>query len=268
MKSQNIKRASTVLNLQKNIIGLKFVDLKSEFEASELQAPKKNGPLCYHLREALDGNIFKVADDNLTCEYAKYALGFDEPDKTILEGRSYEYCGLYESKGIARQIVSSMKYLDHEIYGIEVGPLELMDDSDIVIIIDFAETIMRVVQGYAYKLGTPDNLNFFGNQAACADLVSKPYDNNDINVSLMCRGMRANGRFEKGEMAAAFPINMFDTVVEGIVATVNPVSNQKEKKRILNELGSQDLGTELDMNYSYVMGLKEYDEKVRKTKKK
>lgn len=267
MKSQNIKKATILLNLQRNIIGVKFVDFQHEFDALELPTPAKNGPLCYLLREAMEGNMFKAADGNVTCEYARYALGISKPDITISEGRSYHYSGLYESKGVAREIVSSMKYLSHEIYGIVVGPLELMEDADIVIMVDYAETIMRVMQGYAYKFGSPKNLNFFGNQAACGDLVSKPYSNNDINVSLMCRGMRANGRFEKGEIGVAVPIGIFDALVEGVVATANPVSSPTEKKRIVSALDNDDISIEFDMHYNYGIGLKEYDERVKKLRR-
>ncbi|SCY23774.1 DUF169 domain-containing protein [Alkaliphilus peptidifermentans] len=264
MKSQNIKKATIVLNLQRSIIGVKFVDFQNEFDALKIPTPAKKGTLCYLLREAMEGNILKAVDSNVTCEYARYALGLSKPDITISEGRSYHYSGLYQSKGVAREIVSSMKYLSHEIYGIVVGPLELMEDADIVIMVDYAETIMRVMQGYAYKFGSPKNLNFFGNQAACGDLISKPYYNNDINVSLMCRGMRANGRFEKGELGVAIPIGIFDTLVDGVVATANPVSSHKEKKRILNALDNNDLGNKIDMHYNYGIGLKEYDERVKK----
>ncbi len=267
MKSQNIKKATIVLNLQRSIIGVKFVDFQNEFDALELPIPAKNGPLCYLLREAMEGNIFKAFDSNVTCEYAKYALGLSKPDSTISEGRSYHYSGLYESKAVAREIVSSMKYLRHEIYGIVAGPLELMEAADIVIMVDYAGTIMRVMQGYAYKFGSPNNLNFFGNQAACGDLISKPYSNNDINVTLMCKGMRANGRFEKGELGVAVPIGIFDALVDGVVATANPVSGPKEKKRILSALNNNDLGTEIDMHYNYGIGLKEYDERVKKLRK-
>lgn len=269
MKNKNVLKATIALNLRRNIIGVKFVDFKEEFDDLDLPAPIKNGPLCFLAREAMDGKFFKVIENNVTCDYARYALGLTKPDLTITEGRSYQYCGLYETNAIAKEIVTSMKYVSHEVYGIVMGPLELMDDADIVIIVDYAENIMRIMQGYAYKFGTPKNLNFFGNQAMCADLISKPFSNNDINLSLMCRGMRANGRFEKGELGVALPINLFDPLVEGVVKTINPVSGAKEKKLILSALeDNNDLEIQINMRYNYGMGLKEYDKKVEKIRSK
>lgn len=160
-----------------------------------------------------------------------------------------------------------MKYNDQDIYGVIIGPLSLMEDADVVVIAGYGETIMRLIQGYAYKFGDPKNLSFFGCQAMCADVVSKPYANNDINITLFCRGARAYGRFDKGEIAVGLPINMFDSLADGIVKTVNPVNNPKEKETILNRAKDElDLIGEIDKSYNYEMGLIEYDEIIKDNK--
>ena len=55
------------------------------------------------------------------------------------------------------------------------------------------------------------------------------FSSNDINLSLMCKGTRKSGRFDKGEISVAFPIHMFDSIVEGIISTVNPVHTPEDK---------------------------------------
>ncbi len=264
MKNTNVMRATIALNLNRNIVGVRFIDFKEDFNITNLPSPKARGPLCYHIRNAMDGEHFKLREDDISCDYAKYALGLSKPDNTIIQGRSYAYCGLYESNAIAKEIVTGMKYINQKIYGVEIGPLKLMDNADIVIIADYAETIMRIIQGYAFKYGIPKNLCFYGNQAMCSDMVSKPFNNNDINISLMCKGTRKSGRYDKGELSVAFPISMYDNIVEGIVMTINPVQYPNDKNRILNSLGNSDeLGINIDINYNYGLGLKEYDEKVK-----
>lgn len=268
MKNENVAKASIALNLGKKIVGVKFLDFKVDYDALDVPTAEKNGPVCYHARTAMDGNIFKAVRSNVTCDYGKYALGLSKPDSTITEGRSYEYCGLYETNSIAKEIVASMKYINHELYGIAMGPLDLMEDADVVIIADYAETVMRIMQGYAYKFGNPEKLSFFGSQAACADLISKPYSNNDINISLMCKGARTYGRFEKGELGVAVPIGMFDGLVDGILKTVNPVLTPNEKRHLLSKLeDAGDLGVEIDLDYNYGIGLKEYDNQVIELRK-
>lgn len=264
MKNNNVMRATIALNLSKNIVGVKFLDFEKDYDMLNLPSPKAKGPLCYHVRQAMDGEHFRLKADDVSCDYARYALGLSKPDNTIVQGRSYEYCGLYESKSIAKEITSSMKYIEQKIYGVEIGPLKSMDKADIVIIADYAETIMRIMQGYAYKYGSPKNLCFYGNQAMCSDMVAKPFSNNDINISLMCVGTRKSGRFNKGELSVAFPISMFDNIVEGIVMTVNPVLYASDKNRILDSLENpNDLDIEINTKYNYGMGLREYDGMVQ-----
>lgn len=265
MKNKNVDRIMNSLKLEKEIVGVKFIDYKKEFDNLSIERAEKKGPFCYLAREAMDGNIFKADESDITCDYARYALGVTKPHNSIKEGRSYCHAGLYESNAIAKDIVESMKYSDHRIHGVVLGPLRLMEDADIVIVAGYSETIMRVMQGYAYKFGNPKNLSFFGNQAMCADLVSKPYKNNDINMSLMCKGTRVYGRFNKGEIAVGLPISMFDDLADGIVKTINPVNNSKEKKDIAESLkGDEDLVKSIDYDYNYGARLKEYDEIIEK----
>lgn len=264
MKKNQVKKASIALNLEKHIIGVKFIDFKVDYDALTMQVASKRGSICYHSREAMDGKLFKAIREDVACDYGSYALGLEMADPTILEGRSFDYCGLSETTSIGKDIASSMQYSDVKIYGFVMGPLEFMDEADVVIMVGDGETVMRIMQGYAYKYGSPKNLSFYGNQAVCSDLISKPYANNDINMSLMCRGARANGRFDKGEIGIAVPIGMFDNLVEGIVKTVNPVNNFKEKQRILNDLEEPGgLGIKIDLKYNYGIGLKEYDGRVK-----
>lgn len=264
MKNQSIKKLEIALGLEKEVVGIKFIDYKNEFDNLDLSILEKKGPFCYLVRHGMDGNIFKANSDTITCDYARYALGVTKPDQRIRSGRSYTHCGLYESNAISKDIVDSMKYNEEDLYGVIIGPLRLMEDADIVIIADYGETIMRVMQGYAYNYGNPKNLSFFGNQAMCADLVSKPYSNNDINISLMCRGARANGRFDKGEIGVGLPINMFDKLADGIVKTINPVNNPKEKEAILKRArNNKDLIGDIDKKYNYGKGLIEYDEIIK-----
>ena len=180
-----------------------------------------------------------------------------------MKGQSLEFCGLSETASIGKEMIKSMKYMTSKLYGFVMGPLEAMTDADILVIISDSETSMRMMQGYAYKFGNPKNLSFFGNQALCADLISKPFKNKDVNISLLCKGARNYGQFESSELGLSVPIGMFDDFLEGIIKTINPVSSLKEKQRILNALEDpKALGIDIDLNYNYGLGLKEFDQKI------
>lgn len=265
MKNENVRQASIILNLNKKIIGVKFIDFKEDYEVLNVPVAETVGSICFHARQAMEGKLFKFVADQVVCDYGRYALGLTKPDSTIVEGRSFEFCGLTETTAIGKNIVASMKYIDHISYGVSMGPLDEMEDADVVIIADYAETIMRVMQGYAYKYGDAKQLSFFGNQAMCADLISKPFSNHDINISLMCRGARSYGRFEKGELGVSVPIAIFDNLVDGIVKTFTPVANVREKQRVIDAIHADDVLHEyIDLTYNYGMGLKEYDNRVAK----
>lgn len=260
MEEKRLRQIALALELQHEVVGVRFLDFKADYQAASLPEAPKRGSFCFHIRNAMDGQHYIIREGLVSCDYGRYAVGLSKPDPAIAQGRSIQYCGLCRTHTVARQIAQAMQFIDMPVYGIEVGPLREMDQADIVIIAGFAEAIMRVMQGYAYQYGAPQNLCFYGNQAMCSDMVSKVYHTNDINISLLCRGTRIYGRFDKGELAAAFPIGMLDGMLDGMIKTINPVHSAPDKRRILAALDSPDaLGVELDEGYNYGAGLMEYD---------
>lgn len=263
MKSEKVNLLKVVLNIKRNPIGVKLISSKEAYDALEVEASKKIGPICYHSRQAMDGHLFKANLQHVSCNYGAYALGLNQAEAAILQGQSLEFCGLSETSIIGKEMIDSMNYMTSKLYGFVMGPLEAMTDADIVVIISDSETAMRMMQGYANKFGNPQNLSFFGNQALCADLISKPFKSKDVNISLLCKGARNYGRFESSELGLSIPIGMFDDFLEGIIKTINPVSSLKEKQRILNALEDpKALGIDIDLNYNYGLGLKEFDQKI------
>ncbi|WP_462325216.1 DUF169 domain-containing protein [Desulfoplanes sp.] len=299
MKNINVWRMITALDLQHKIAGVHFLDFQEDYDNCTARSAAQKGPYCYHVRQALDGKHFKVDKDLVTCDYARPALGLEKPDISMREGRSFDYCGLAESRTIGKSIADAMMYIDQDICGVELGPLEEMEHADLVIMVDYAHTIMRIMQAYTYKYGPPQHLSFYANQAMCSDMTSKVFHTNDINLSLMCNGTRRYGKYDKGELAVALPINMFDPLADGVIATLNAVQSGPEKKRIAERLKHTDkpecrahssaarvattndapdhtgtsgtknsLGLEINTHYNYGKGLLEYDNHVLDLRKK
>lgn len=307
MKNNNVWRITTALGLQHRIAGVHFLDFQEDYKSCGAPPASRKGPYCHQVRQALDGNHFKVDKNTVTCDYARAAIGLVKPDISMREGRSFDYCGLAETRSIGKNIADAMQYIEQDIYGVELGPLEEMQHADLVIMVASAQTVMRIFQGYAYKYGAPQNLSFYSNQAMCSDMTSKIFHTNDINMSLMCNGTRRYGKFKDGELAVALPINMFDTLADGIIETINAVQSVPEKKKIIKTLeytrgpaceesrisdkndpqcsdksdrfnynpdhtgtsGEKNrLGLEIDMRYNYGKGLLEYDNHVLDLRKK
>lgn len=258
----------TILDLDKRTVGVRFLEYQKDYDALSNLAEKK-GSICFLVRQGMEGNHIRANKDTVTCHYGAYALGIRKPDASIVAGQSYYACGLYKDKSIARKIVDEISYINQEIYGIEIGPVSEVESPDIVIIACNAKQAMRIVQGYAYEMGAPKNINFFGNQAMCGDLISKPYMNSDLNLSLFCKGARASGRFEDGEVGLSMPYHQFDKVVDGLISTVIPVATKKEKREIMERLEEKGLKFPYEMNYEYVygIGLSRYDNMVEQMHK-
>lgn len=270
MKQYNIRRMKKILDLEEEIVGVKFIRYKKEYdELNYIDELGKKVTYCNMIRRAMDGTLFKVNKTHFFCNYGAYALGIKKPDISVASGQSYSECQLYETVSVSRKAVESMRYLNHDIYGVLIGPLKDIKEADVVIIIGNTYQTMRIMQGYAYKNGMPQNIRSFGNQAMCSDITSKPFYENDINVSFLCAGARMYGRYTESQLGIGMPIGLFDTVVEGVVMTFNPVARPREKKALEERLeGSamEELGIEIDMNADYGCFISKYDEYVKKVK--
>lgn len=153
-----------------------------------------------------------------------------------------------------------MKYLDHEIYGLLMGPLDQLPDADVAIMLGTAYQLMRIMQGYSYHHGNPKNICSVGNQGVCSDLIAKPYANNDINISFMCKGARLFTKCSDGELGVSVPINLFDSLVDGVIMTINPVLDKSQKEDLLSRLDSPDeLDIEIDSTWTYSTKLRDHN---------
>lgn len=263
MKEYNVNRLMKMLDLKDEIVGIKFIPYKKEYDSLEkIRQFDKKATYCNMVRRAFDGSMFKAKKDNFYCDYSAYALGLKEPKTSVMSGRSYYASKLYETNAVSRKAVESMNYLHQDIYGVLIGPLKNMEEADVAILLVNAYQTMRIMQGYAYKYGMPQNLKSFGNQAMCSDLTSKPFFTNDINVSFLCAGARQYAKCGDGQLGVGMPIGLFDTLTEGVAMTLNPVEGRKEKEMLMQRLkkpAQEELGIEIDMDSDYGKFINEYD---------
>lgn len=253
---------TALVGLTRRIGGVKFIECQDDYDA--LDVPEQKGTTCYLGRKALDGYHIKADEAHVACAYGAYAVGIQKAPPHIVAGQSYAACGLYRSKGVARSIVGDIHFLDQEIYGLELGPLEEIGDADIAFLACNTRQAMRIFQGYAYGFGAPKNINFFGNQAMCGDLLAKPFYHHDINLSLFCEGARKYGGYTDGEVGISMPGDMFYDVACGVYETVDAVENVREKKAIAQRLSAAGLSYEFDTKPSYGSVLDAYDERMKK----
>ncbi len=252
MYQQQVYQFSTALGLERQVVGLKFLYTWAEYQDSSLEEYQGRTSFCYMTLQASKGACFKAREYHCTCGRAREALGLTPPKPTTDSGEIYFSCGIYQSRAVAKQVQDEVLRIPQQIYGIEMGPLEQLQDADLVMMVLDAFQAMRVVQGYAYCYGPPRNLCTVGNQGICADLAARPYVKNDLNLSVLCAGTRRACRWSRGELGLGLPINRFLPVADGVIQTLNGIEYPDAKEEILHRLSSPDaLGIAIDQGVHY-----------------
>lgn len=257
MVLENIRECCVKMNcaleLDKKIIGVKFLFNQSDYEAADARQVKHKLNYCVMVRLAMSGRAVKATGDDLACLAGARAIGLKEIDAFHKSGQSGKKLGLYHDMATAKSVRDSISYCDHNAYGILVRPLDEFDcEPDVVIIVTIPYNVMRIVQGYSYYYGMQANFKFAGNQAICSEATAYPYMNNDINVSMLCIGTRHRAAWQDDELAVAFPYNRFERITAGVMKTINCMDNNKKKKLIeakLQENNINDFKIIYDHNY-------------------
>lgn len=258
MNIQNEAQAYTlftkVLHLERTIVGIKFLHTKEMFD--QAHATVRTGPInyCVMVQAAASHNIaYKIQGETIACPAGAWALGLIPATPIRASGKLSYDCGLYHDMATAQSAQNSIIHCNHEAYGVMVKPLEQYfsdnEEPDVVLVIANPYTVMRIVQGYSYKKGIRD-YRMGGNQGICSELTAAPYMRNDLNTSLLCIGTRHAAHWHDDEMGASFPFNLFITITDGVVSTLNAMESNKNKKIIQEKLAAASI-TDIPIKYDY-----------------
>ena len=246
------KKFCLSLGLTRKVVGVKFIFLPEEYDDLEVDEPDRKGTFCALTGKAMKGSTTKAKLDYFICNGGPEMFGMMPICSYVDSCKQYSKYKLYKDAAIARQVQEDLCKINQKIYGVLVGPIDEMEDADVVMFLCNGWQIMRVVHGYGYRNGMPKNMSTIGVQGICSDLVSRPYVCNDINISAMCIGARANTGADDGEMGVGMPIHIFEELMEGVLKTVNPGMETRRKKELLERLSDpNELGFEIEMNKTY-----------------
>lgn len=264
---ETINLIKKALGLEREVIAFKFIPYKEEFDSSNSLII--NSSFAEAVDKASLGNTYKMNFDTLTNDYDAYLLGLKQPPWEVLCGYDDYKLGKYSSYSIANSVAKARKYPNHLMYGAEIGPIDSIESPDLIIFICDAKTVMRIIQGYTRYYGVAKNLSTTATDGLVVDLISKVLSNNDINYSLFNKQDREDGNYLPGEMGVSIPANMLDSVIRGVLETVNLTENNKPKREILKRLDNPtELGFEIIMNYDYAIKASEYVDYCDKLNKK
>ena len=252
MKNRDVNRMTKALGLRRKIIGVRFLYFKHEYDKLSVEEYGRKTSYCMMVKHAMEDNCFKAKLENFGCRCALEALGLDEEMECVESGQRYYSLNLYESRAVAKDVTKDISRIKQKIYGVQLGPLEQLEDADVAIFMVNAYQLMRVVQGYTYKWGIPKNLYMAGNQGVCADLTAGPFEKNDMNFSVLCAGTRKMCAWEDDEMGVGLPIQQFEPLTEGIIQTMNYIEYPTQKDQISERLDDpMELGVAVNKNVHY-----------------
>lgn len=249
------KKLYASLNLDRHIVGVKFLRSENEFQAEEAMIPSKKMNYCLMVASASNGHGIKARKENFLCQSGPRVLGIDPTDLKNAKGENWARLGLYSTPEISKEVREQLSYSQEDIYGVMVKPLEQYNEiPDVVLIITIPYNVMRIVQGYAYHYGIPKNINMIGNQALCLECSARPYCSDDLNVSVLCIGTRHRTGWKNEEMAVGIPKSKFENIVDGIYNTINSMESNSNKKIIEDKLRKEGiLDFEIRYDYNYYL---------------
>lgn len=247
-----VSNLECALDLKRHIVGVKFIFTQEDFEKLAVKQVNYKMSYCNTVRLASQGKSFKSNIDNFLCKASARALGLRAIDNQITSGREYFSYNMYNSLATAKNVQKNVTYIDHKIYGIVVMPLEKFHiEPDVVVMIINPYQAMRVIQGYAYHKGIAKNIKFTGNQGLCSECTATPYEKNDLNVSLLCANTRFAANWDENELGVGMPYNIFDSVADGIIKTINPSECDSKKEKIMARAQEQNLNIDMELGTSY-----------------
>lgn len=259
-----VQKVYTALDISRQIIGVRLLHTKEEYELSNAKSFPKKITYCIMVKTAMNGHCLKSNLDGFACLPAARALGIQPPSNEWLTGNMYRSKFMYKDLGTAKKVVENTSCIMHKVYGTELMPLEaFQEEPHIVIIVTNPYNIMRLVQGYTYAFGTYAQYKLIGNQALCSECTAYPFESDEINLSVMCSGTRYMCGWKEEEMGLGIPFRKFLSMADGLWKTVNIMENNRGKQRIFENQkimaesaeGLPDiLRLELQMSKNYFTG--------------
>lgn len=246
LESNALLKLTSVLELDRKVVGVKFLFTKEDYDQADAKAANEKIPYCVMVKLATHGHATKATLETSGCGGGTRALGLEDTKPSFDSGCEYNSFGLYQDLAIAKNVVNTITFCKHHIYGVMTKPLEdFHENPDVVVVIANSYNAMRIIQGYTYKFGTQTHFKMAGNQAICSECTAYPFESNSINISMLCSGTRYLAGWSKEEIAIGLPYGKFVETADGVYLSANGSERNEHKKRIREALrvnGVQDPG--------------------------
>ncbi|WXR63107.1 DUF169 domain-containing protein [Peptostreptococcaceae bacterium AGR-M142] len=243
--------------MKENKKNFKFVEMDQTQTVRSLEDMDASVAFFSHMKNANKDFKSYLIRDQYPQNYPQGVIVKDK-NKDAISGSRHVKLGVYKDLCISRFVAKNMVYCEHECRGVEIKPLKdyINYNPDIVIMVTSAFNAMRMVQSYVYNFGQLKNIKMAGMCAICQECTSYPYETNSMNISMLSSGTRCVGQWSEDELGIGFPFNYCNAIVEGLINTINPIENNKNKLKIMGKLSSNNLENLIDikLNDNYYKG--------------
>lgn len=136
MRNDNqLKKVKCILNLSRDIVGVRFVFDKEEFDRIAAKQVTNKMSNCNTVKLATKGNSYKINAGSCLCRASARALGMMETNNNVVSGRLNYSFRMYNSLGTAKNVQKQITYLSHTIYGAVIAPIQSFTEEPHVVII-------------------------------------------------------------------------------------------------------------------------------------
>lgn len=233
------------LRLDHHVVGTKLVEDIDLIKYKDLALKNGRSSYCQMVDYGTKGKVFKVRNEEFSCDTSARMVGIRDyyEDQEDIDG--WYDAKFYESREIATIQKEAVRPVNKVNSGLVMGTLEGLElDPDVVIVLCNPYQAMRLIQGYTYKHGFKKQFGLSGMCGVCFESTSLPYNEQDISMSLLCAGSRANAGWSDDLMMVSFPLGMIDDIIRGIIMTANKCEPDEYKRTITMQLDSYGLSSE------------------------
>lgn len=149
---------------------------------------------CELVSEARYGKVFHIKSQR--CNAGDYVLGKSE----IAPSDYYLQSGRYENEEASERAATNLPRIKREYGSIKIAPLSLTKEPfDVCILYLKPESVMRIIQSFAYLKGKRSLIDTIGAASVCGDCTAKPLSSG-IGLSFGCKGSRKHSGYSDSEV--------------------------------------------------------------------
>jgi len=243
MTREYVKELKDLLNLQRDPVGVKFLNAGEETAFIKTYDARTKSRYCQALMRAGQGEQVLITAENISCPASAAAFGLKPLPEMLSSGQMLFKMGLFDSPNAARDAMEGMTRLEQGKYtAVLLSPLDNIEiEPDIVVIEALPEQLMWLSLASIYETGKRLEFNTAVFQATCVDSTVIPFVTGKLNSSLGCYGCRESTDALDEENLIGIPYREMERIflnLQKLAAKPMKRARSKEALKLFSGCGS------------------------------